>query len=96
MASMTHCLTRLALAAVAVVATAVSSTPAAQASAEKVAPRHVLPQKTHFDLQAHRGGIGMTTEEQPADFAKAIELGVTTLELMAERGMRLPKAYKAR
>lgn len=43
--------------------------------------RKVLPQKTHFDLQAHRGGIGMTTEEQPAGFAKALELGVTTLEL---------------
>ncbi len=34
-----------------------------------------------FDLQAHRGGIGLTTEEQPAGFAKALELGVTTLEL---------------
>ncbi|WP_433875930.1 glycerophosphodiester phosphodiesterase family protein [Sinomonas atrocyanea] len=44
-------------------------------------PQTVLPQKTHFDLQAHRGGIGMTTEETPQGFAKAIELGVTTLEL---------------
>ncbi|WP_413249877.1 glycerophosphodiester phosphodiesterase family protein [Sinomonas flava] len=44
-------------------------------------PEAVLPQKTHFDLQAHRGGIGMTTEETPQGFAKAIELGVTTLEL---------------
>lgn len=44
-------------------------------------PSAVLPQKTHFDLQAHRGGIGMTTEETPEGFAKAIELGVTTLEL---------------
>lgn len=34
-----------------------------------------------FDLQAHRGGIGLSTEEQPAGFAKALELGVTTLEL---------------
>lgn len=35
----------------------------------------------HFDLQAHRGGIGMTTEETPEGFAKALRLGVTTLEL---------------
>jgi glycerophosphoryl diester phosphodiesterase len=39
------------------------------------------PQKTHFDLQAHRGGLGLTTESTLAGFAKAIELGVTTLEL---------------
>jgi glycerophosphoryl diester phosphodiesterase len=41
----------------------------------------LLPQKTHFDLQAHRGGLGLTTESTLAGFAKAIELGVTTLEL---------------
>ncbi|MDF5752501.1 glycerophosphodiester phosphodiesterase family protein [Spongiactinospora sp. TRM90649] len=41
----------------------------------------LLPQKTHFDLQAHRGGIGMTTEESLAGFAKALRLGVSTLEL---------------
>ncbi|GAA3646244.1 glycerophosphodiester phosphodiesterase family protein [Nonomuraea antimicrobica] len=41
----------------------------------------VRPQKTHFDLQAHRGGIGMTTEESPEGFAKALRLGVSTLEL---------------
>ncbi|MGI5491198.1 glycerophosphodiester phosphodiesterase family protein [Microtetraspora malaysiensis] len=41
----------------------------------------VLPQKTHFDLQAHRGGIGMTTEESLEGFAKALRLGVSTLEL---------------
>lgn len=40
-----------------------------------------LPQKTHFDLQAHRGGLGMTTESTLAGFAKAIEMGVSTLEL---------------
>ncbi|MGL5816905.1 MAG: esterase-like activity of phytase family protein [Phycicoccus sp.] len=34
-----------------------------------------------LDVQAHRGGIGMTTEETVAGFAKALELGVTTLEL---------------
>ncbi|MGW5670886.1 glycerophosphodiester phosphodiesterase family protein [Micromonospora sp. NPDC003776] len=41
----------------------------------------VLPQKTQFDLQAHRGGIGLTTEETLAGFAKAMRLGVSTLEL---------------
>jgi glycerophosphoryl diester phosphodiesterase len=41
----------------------------------------VLPQRTHFDLQAHRGGIGMTTEESLEGFGKAMRLGVTTLEL---------------
>jgi len=41
----------------------------------------VLPQKTHFDLQAHRGGIGMTTEESLEGFGRAMRLGVTTLEL---------------
>lgn len=34
-----------------------------------------------FDLQAHRGGRGETTEESLRAFAKAIELGVSTLEL---------------
>ncbi|MFQ6394457.1 glycerophosphodiester phosphodiesterase [Nocardia sp. KC 131] len=33
------------------------------------------------DLQAHRGGRGLTTEESLAGFTKAIELGVSTLEL---------------
>ncbi|WP_163726041.1 glycerophosphodiester phosphodiesterase [Mycolicibacterium psychrotolerans] len=36
---------------------------------------------TDFDLQAHRGGRGETTEESLRAFAKALELGVTTLEL---------------
>ncbi|WP_282779721.1 glycerophosphodiester phosphodiesterase [Nocardia sp. CC201C] len=34
-----------------------------------------------FDLQAHRGGRGLTIEESLPGFAKAIELGVSTLEL---------------
>lgn len=34
-----------------------------------------------FDLQAHRGGIGLTVESTLPAFAKALELGVTTLEL---------------
>jgi glycerophosphoryl diester phosphodiesterase len=35
----------------------------------------------HFDLQAHRGGIGLTAECTLASFAKGIETGVSTLEL---------------
>ncbi|MTE12755.1 glycerophosphodiester phosphodiesterase [Nocardia sp. CT2-14] len=34
-----------------------------------------------FDLQAHRGGRGLTIEESLPGFAKAIEVGVSTLEL---------------
>ncbi|MDA0169164.1 glycerophosphodiester phosphodiesterase family protein [Solirubrobacter taibaiensis] len=34
-----------------------------------------------FDLEAHRGGIGLTTENTLQGFKKALELGVTTLEL---------------
>lgn len=41
----------------------------------------VPPRKAHFDLQAHRGGIGMTTEESLEGFGKAMRLGVSTLEL---------------
>jgi glycerophosphoryl diester phosphodiesterase len=37
--------------------------------------------KAHFDLQAHRGGLGMTTEESLEGFGKALRLGVSTLEL---------------
>ncbi len=38
-------------------------------------------QPTGFDLQAHRGGRGETTEESLRAFAKSLELGVSTLEL---------------
>jgi glycerophosphoryl diester phosphodiesterase len=39
------------------------------------------PHRAQFDLQAHRGGIGMTTEESLEGFGKAMRLGVSTLEL---------------
>jgi glycerophosphoryl diester phosphodiesterase len=35
----------------------------------------------HFDLQAHRGGLGLAVESTLASFAKALETGVNTLEL---------------
>lgn len=44
-------------------------------------PATAVAQTGEFDLQAHRGGRGETTEESLRAFAKAIELGVTTLEL---------------
>ncbi|MFJ8793062.1 glycerophosphodiester phosphodiesterase family protein [Streptomyces sp. NPDC102462] len=73
-------LLRHAIAALAVVpALAVPAT--AQAATAQQGAQHVLPQKTHFDLQAHRGGIGMTTEESLEGFGKALRLGVSTLEL---------------
>jgi glycerophosphoryl diester phosphodiesterase len=34
-----------------------------------------------FDLQAHRGGIGPTVENTLASFGRALDLGVSTLEL---------------
>ncbi|OSC40635.1 glycerophosphodiester phosphodiesterase [Mycobacterium decipiens] len=37
-------------------------------------------QPSGFDLQAHRGGRGEATEESLRAFAKALELGVSTLE----------------
>ena len=39
------------------------------------------PQAPRFDLQAHRGGSGETTEESLRAFAKSLELGVSTIEL---------------
>lgn len=45
----------------------------------------ILPKKTQshfkFDLQGHRGARGLYPENSIAAFAKAIELGVNTLEL---------------
>jgi glycerophosphoryl diester phosphodiesterase len=45
----------------------------------------VLPsaheRRARFDLQAHRGGLGLVTESTLQAFANALELGVTTLEL---------------
>ncbi|GLZ75724.1 putative glycerophosphoryl diester phosphodiesterase precursor [Actinorhabdospora filicis] len=37
--------------------------------------------KRDFDLQAHRGGIGLVVENTISSFSNALELGVTTLEL---------------
>jgi glycerophosphoryl diester phosphodiesterase len=37
--------------------------------------------RRHFDLQAHRGGLGLVVENTLPAFANALELGVSTLEL---------------
>ena len=50
-----------------------STASVAQATPHSTGPG-VQPQKTQFDLQAHRGGIGMTTEESLPGFAKALRL----------------------
>jgi len=44
-------------------------------------PPTASAQPAGFDLQAHRGGRGETTEESLRAFAKSLELGVSTLEL---------------
>ncbi|MDO9380259.1 MAG: glycerophosphodiester phosphodiesterase family protein [Nocardioidaceae bacterium] len=56
----------------AVAASVLTFSPAAPATADR--PRDL-------DLQAHRGGLGLTVESTRASFSKALELGVTTLEL---------------
>ncbi|MBQ1089945.1 glycerophosphodiester phosphodiesterase family protein [Streptomyces sp. B93] len=76
--SLRHVLAALALVPVLALPATVSATAADGPVAEAAAP---LPQKTHFDLQAHRGGLGLTTESTLEGFAKALRLGVSTLEL---------------
>ena len=53
----------------------------ALAGSKAVGERLPAPGPRQFDLEAHRGGIGLTTENTLEAFATAIELGVTTLEL---------------
>ncbi|SDU77355.1 Glycerophosphoryl diester phosphodiesterase family protein [Jiangella alkaliphila] len=51
------------------------------------APAEAKPAETRpgqsrsFDLQAHRGGLGLRSESTLASFGNALQLGVTTLEL---------------
>ncbi len=52
--------------------------------ASAAADRHrslPAPGPNQFDLEAHRGGIGLTTENTLEAFDNALKLGVTTLEL---------------
>jgi glycerophosphoryl diester phosphodiesterase len=45
------------------------------------APDHARPAPRAFDLQGHRGARGLAPENTLAAFARALALGVTTLEL---------------
>ena len=42
---------------------------------------HLFYQSRSFDLQAHRGGLGLQTESSIASFSNALQMGVTTLEM---------------
>jgi len=54
---------------------------ASAASRGQVGNQLAAPGPKQIDIQAHRGGLGLTTENTLEAFAKALELGVTTLEL---------------
>ncbi|MDG4786382.1 glycerophosphodiester phosphodiesterase family protein [Micromonospora sp. WMMD1102] len=43
--------------------------------------RHRPDSRRSFDLQAHRGGLGLRVENSLASFGNALQLGVSTLEL---------------
>jgi glycerophosphoryl diester phosphodiesterase len=66
---------RLRCAAVAALAAAATLAPTAAAGA------HPHPRPRTFDLQAHRGGLGLVVESTLASFANGLETGVSTLEL---------------
>lgn len=67
----------LAAAVVTTLSLAVAASPAVAAPPWDRRPGH----GNRFDVQAHRGGIGLTTESSLPGFARALEVGVTTLEL---------------
>jgi glycerophosphoryl diester phosphodiesterase len=62
------------------VAIGVTLTPGV-ASAQRLDGGHRVGKDRAFDLQAHRGGLGLVVESTVAAFANALELGVSTLEL---------------
>ncbi|MFE3518538.1 glycerophosphodiester phosphodiesterase family protein [Streptomyces sp. NPDC059166] len=51
------------------------------AQAATASHEHRPAHRAAFDLQAHRGGLGLTTESSLEGFGKALRLGVSTLEL---------------
>lgn len=74
------CRTVLSAVLAAVLAAGVITTGAASASAFVPSPDRPV-QSRAFDLQAHRGGLGLVVENTLPAFANALELGVSTLEL---------------
>ncbi|MEU0134550.1 glycerophosphodiester phosphodiesterase family protein [Streptomyces sp. NPDC006296] len=83
--SLKHALAGLTLSlALVVPATAHAAVPPhAAESFPAAAPPHAHgpAHRPVFDLQAHRGGLGLTTESSLEGFGKALRLGVSTLEL---------------
>ncbi|MEW2383915.1 glycerophosphodiester phosphodiesterase family protein [Micromonospora sp. NPDC047707] len=62
--------------------TAVAALVAATVTAGLAAPAEAKPRPDRtFDLQAHRGGLGLRVESTLASFGNALHLGVDTLEL---------------
>ena len=53
----------------------------APAAAQTAAPAQPGNSAGHFDVQAHRGGLGLTVESTLPAFAAALRTGVSTLEL---------------
>lgn len=47
----------------------------------RIFTNHLFDQPREFDLQAHRGGLGLVTESSIASFTNALKIGVTTLEM---------------
>jgi len=75
------CLTTALAAGVAVAGVAAPAHAAIPAPLTSAHDARHTTRGTAFDLQAHRGGIGLTVESTIASFSKALDLGVTTLEL---------------
>jgi len=68
---------RWVVAVVAAIALGVGTSPSL-AGSDRGLP---APGPRQFDLEAHRGGIGLVTESTLEAFANALEVGVTTIEL---------------
>ncbi|MGW0188049.1 glycerophosphodiester phosphodiesterase family protein [Streptomyces sp. NPDC003362] len=79
--SVRHFLASFALVPALALPTAAHATPHTTSHATPAHGPGGLPHPARFDLQAHRGGLGMTTESTLEGFAKALRLGVSTLEL---------------
>lgn len=73
------------LGSVCLVAGCTAASPEPARSSQGVSPPTSVPAPTRlraaFDLEAHRGGAALTTENSLAAFGKALDIGVSTLEL---------------
>ncbi|MEU5904647.1 glycerophosphodiester phosphodiesterase family protein [Micromonospora sp. NPDC047467] len=62
--------------------TAIAALVAATVTTGLAVPAQAKPRPDRtFDVQAHRGGLGLRVENTLASFGNALQLGVTTLEL---------------